>query len=85
MSAREVVGSFRLSPQNEEADDADTGHCGPEAFWALDRGGIRVAVGVTGTVRDALERYQAGQPRLARRANVDKYFGLLDSLEAMLS
>ena len=54
-SAREVLGSFRLSPQNEEADDADTGHCGPEAFWALDHGGIQVAVGVTGTVHDALE------------------------------
>lgn len=62
-----------------------TGHCGPEAFWLLDRGGIQVAVGVTGTVRDALERYKAGQLRVARRANVDKYFGLLDSLEAMLS
>lgn len=42
-------------------------------------------IGVTGTVRDALERFKAGQVRPARRAHVDKYFDLLRSLQWMLA
>lgn len=38
-----------------------TGHCGPKAFHTLQAAGIRVIVGVTGTVREALARYQTGE------------------------
>jgi hypothetical protein len=51
----------------------------------LHRTGIRPVVGVSGTVRDALERFKAGQLRFVRRANVDKYWGLLHSVKAALS
>jgi len=61
-----------------------TGNCGPEAFRALHRAGIHVVVGVTGTVRNALECLEGGQLRFARRANVDKYFGLLSLLKSVL-
>jgi len=39
-----------------------TGHCGPNAFRALQAAGIRVFTGVDGgSVREAVARYQAGQ------------------------
>jgi predicted Fe-Mo cluster-binding NifX family protein len=60
-----------------------TGNCGPESFQVLRRAGIRAVMGVTGTVRDALERFKAGQLRFARRANVDKYWGLLQGMKAL--
>ena len=62
-----------------------TGHCGPEAFRLLEETGVQVVAGVTGTVRNALERYHAGKLPIAQRPNADKYFGLLDSFESLLS
>ena len=38
-----------------------TGHCGPNALRALESAGIRVVVGVEGTVREAINQYTAGQ------------------------
>ena len=38
-----------------------TGNCGPNAYEALAAGGIEVAVGASGTVRQAVEAYQQGR------------------------
>jgi predicted Fe-Mo cluster-binding NifX family protein len=38
-----------------------TGHCGPKAFQALQAAGIKVVVGVTGPVRDAVQHYRLGE------------------------
>ncbi len=38
-----------------------TGSCGPNAFRALQAAGIEVIVNVTGTVKEAVERYKAGE------------------------
>lgn len=38
-----------------------TGHVGPNAYNALNAGGVTMFTGVSGTVRNALEQYQAGQ------------------------
>jgi predicted Fe-Mo cluster-binding NifX family protein len=38
-----------------------TGHCGPKAFRVLNAAGIKVVVGAEGTVRSALEAFQAGK------------------------
>ena len=38
-----------------------TGHCGPKAFRTLRAAGITVVVGASGTVEEALKRYQNGE------------------------
>ncbi len=52
-----------------------TGHCGPKAFHTLEAAGIRVIVGVEGSVRDAVQNYQAGKLKPARGPNVTSHWG----------
>jgi predicted Fe-Mo cluster-binding NifX family protein len=52
-----------------------TGNCGPNAFRTLQAAGIEVVVGVSGTVREALERYTAGELSGTDRSNVGSHFG----------
>jgi predicted Fe-Mo cluster-binding NifX family protein len=35
-----------------------TGNCGPKAFRVLQAAGVQVAVGLTGTVREGVERFK---------------------------
>lgn len=37
-----------------------TGHCGPNAFRTLEAAGVKVVVGIEGTVQEAVERLKAG-------------------------
>ncbi len=52
-----------------------TGNCGPNAHRALKAAGIAVVVGVTGTVREAVERYLKGEYAEAEGPNVEGGFG----------
>lgn len=38
-----------------------TGHVGPNAYNALNSGGVAIYVGITGTVREAVNQFQAGK------------------------
>ncbi len=51
-----------------------TGHCGPRAFQTLQAAGIRVVVGVKGSVRDAVQNYQAGKLTPASGPNVASHW-----------
>jgi len=51
-----------------------TGNCGPKAFQTLQAAGISVVVGVEGTVRDAVQTYQAGKLMPARSPNVTSHW-----------
>jgi len=53
-----------------------TGHCGPRAFDALSAAGIAVHATVGGTVREAIERFNAGQTEAAANANVEAHSGM---------
>ncbi len=53
-----------------------TGNCGPNAFQVLAAGGIEVIVGVSGTVREAVEAFKAGNLRGVSEANVADHFGM---------
>lgn len=53
-----------------------TGNCGPNAFQTLSAVGIKVIVGVTGKVKDALERYKKGELKPSSQASVPGHFGI---------
>jgi predicted Fe-Mo cluster-binding NifX family protein len=50
-----------------------TGHCGPNAFRALSQAGVKVVTGVDGTVREAIDRLQAGVYETAAGADVEAH------------
>ena len=58
----------RLATQH--VDCVITGHCGPNAFQALDALGIDVVAGVNGTVGDAADRLVHGELRAIDRPDV---------------
>lgn len=51
-----------------------TGHVGPKAFSALQAAGVKIHAGATGTVRQALEQYKAGQLAEAVQATVEGHW-----------
>lgn len=61
---------------NSGADTVLTGNCGPNAHQTLAAAGVTVIVGVRGTVRDAVERFKAGELSATNEPNVDTKFGV---------
>ena len=45
---------------DHKAEIVLTGHVGPNAFEALNAGGVKVFTGISGTVRDAIGQFQSG-------------------------
>jgi predicted Fe-Mo cluster-binding NifX family protein len=52
-----------------------TGNCGPKAHRALTAAGITVVTGCSGTAREAVKRFTAGELSAAQRPNVAGHFG----------
>ena len=55
-----------------------TGNCGPNAHETLSAAGIGVIPGCSGTVRDAVERFKAGQLNTASEPTVASHSGMAD-------
>ena len=53
-----------------------TGNCGPNAFQTLQAAGIEVFTGVSGTVREALEKYRKGALTKTEGPTVDAKKGM---------
>ena len=53
-----------------------TGNCGPNAFNVFGQAGIQVIVGVSGSVRHAVEQFKAGALSSASSPNVASHFGM---------
>lgn len=53
-----------------------TGNCGPNAFRTLRAGNAQVYTGVGGTVREALEAFEAGKLTPDSQASVDSHAGM---------
>jgi predicted Fe-Mo cluster-binding NifX family protein len=52
-----------------------TGNVGPNAFQALKSAGIKVIVGASGTVREAIEKYRRGELKETSSPTVEGHFG----------
>jgi len=61
---------------NTGASAVITGNVGPNASRTLNAAGIDVIVGVTGVIRDAVERYKRGELSATEQANVPDHFGM---------
>jgi predicted Fe-Mo cluster-binding NifX family protein len=53
-----------------------TGSCGPNAFEALSAAGIQVISGLSGTLRNAVEKYKSGQLNPISQPDVSSHFGM---------
>jgi len=53
-----------------------TGNCGPNAFNVFGQAGIQVIVGVSGSVRNAIEQFKTGAFSSASGPNVASHFGM---------
>jgi predicted Fe-Mo cluster-binding NifX family protein len=51
-----------------------TGNCGPKAFKVLGAAGVDVILGVSGTAREAVQSFLAGQYDPAKDANVEGHW-----------
>ncbi len=51
-----------------------TGHCGPNAFQSLKAAGIQVITGVSGTIRETVEKFKVGQLKSADSADVQGHW-----------
>ena len=53
-----------------------TGNCGPNAFQVLSAAGIKVVIGVSGKVQDAVQDYKEGSLQPISQPNVPSHFGM---------
>jgi predicted Fe-Mo cluster-binding NifX family protein len=51
-----------------------TGNCGPKAFKTLEAAGVKVIVGVSGRIENAIRAYLRGEFEHAKRANVEGHW-----------
>ncbi len=58
------------------AEGVLTGNCGPNAYQTLSAVGVKVIVGVIGTVREAAEKYKRGEYQFAPGPSVASKFGM---------
>jgi predicted Fe-Mo cluster-binding NifX family protein len=53
-----------------------TGNVGPNAYSVLSAAGIKIVTGVSGTVREAVEKYKKGQLEEVSNPTVGGHFGM---------
>ena len=65
---------------NKDVKVVITGNIGPNAYQALSSTGIEIFTGVTGTVKEAVEKYKAGQLKEANQPNAPTHSGLSNNV-----
>jgi len=58
------------------AQQVITGNVGPNAFKVLSEAGIPIITGISGTVREAIEKYQSGELKEVKNPTVGSKFGM---------
>jgi len=61
---------------DREVEALVTGDCGPKAFQVFSAAKIKVFTGAAGTVREAVEKFKAGELSEAADANVSSHAGI---------
>ena len=61
---------------NLEAKVILTGNVGPKAFNVLSAAGIKVVTGASGSIRDAVSKYNKGELKETTSPNVGGHFGI---------
>jgi len=61
---------------NNGAEAVLTGNVGPNADNALNAAGIKVYIGLTGTCRDAIDKYKKGQLQSVNGPSVSRHAGI---------
>ena len=56
------------------AEAVITGNVGPKAFATLQAANLKIYLGASGTVKEAIEQFKAGQLQDASRANVEGHW-----------
>ncbi len=57
------------------ADVVIATNCGPKAVRALSEAGVKLVVGLIGTVRQAIDNYKTGKLVKTAKANVEDHYG----------
>ncbi len=61
---------------DESVEVVLTGNVGPNAFQTLSAAGVTVITGAAGSVRDAIEKYKAGELKAVDSATVKSHSGM---------
>jgi predicted Fe-Mo cluster-binding NifX family protein len=56
------------------AEAVITGHCGPKAFAVLNAGNVKIIIGATGTVQNAITEYNDGKLKSTDSADVNGHW-----------
>jgi len=64
-----IKAASMINDNNAEA--LLTGYCGPNAFSTLDAAGIKVVNGISGTIKEAIEKFRQGDFEYADKENAE--------------
>jgi predicted Fe-Mo cluster-binding NifX family protein len=61
---------------NKQVEVVLTGNIGPNAFQTLEAAGVKVFTGLTGTIKEVVEKYKSGELKETSQPNVGSHSGM---------